>query len=186
MRKVFAQTLLVLVVSSVALAQEPSPQGAVSPARTEAEKAIRVSLYEIAVASQTGDAKTFKKYAAQRTLKFYDALIEELFKNQKIKEQMGRAKVTNGDSFIDLTYRGVAQRTSATPRSKIEEYARGYSSVPLIFVSDTEAKADNGTGTPRIVREADLWKVDITESLKKGLLASLPLTAESKAKLEKF
>ncbi len=186
MRKVFAQTLLVLVVSSVALAQEPSPQGAVSPARTEAEKAIRVSLYEIAVASQTGDAKTFKKYAAQRTLKFYDALIEELFKNQKIKEQMGRAKVTDGDSLIDLTYRGVAQRTSATPRSKIEENARGYAAVRLVFVSDTEAKGDNEAGTPRVVKEADTWKVDMTETLKKGLLASLPLTAESKAKLEKF
>ena len=186
MRKVFAQTLLVLLMSSIGLAQVPSPQGTVSPARAESEKAIRVVLYEISVAAQSGDAKTFKKHAAQRTLKFYDSLVEELLTNPKVKEQLGRANVTKGDGFIDLSFRSVAQRASATPRSKIEEFAREYQKSPLTFVSDTEAKVETKAGMLKVVREADEWKVDITESLKKGLLASLPLTAESKAKLEKF
>lgn len=171
---------MTLLVSSVCFTQT------VSPVRIESEKAIRAVLYEVSVATQTGDAKTFKKYAAQHNLKFYDLLVEELLKNPKVKEQLSRANVTNADSFIDFSFRSIAQRMSATPRTKIEAFAREYAAAPLTFTSDTEAKAEAKAGMLKVVREADMWKVDSTEVLKKALLASLPLTAESKAKLEKF
>lgn len=51
---------------------------------------------------------------------------------------------------------------------------------------DTEAKVETAAGIVRVVREADEWKVDVAEVLKKALLASLPLNKESKEKLEKF
>ena len=185
-KKNFVQTLLLLVgficLSQTALSQD----AAAPPARAESEKAIRAALYETSVAAQSGDAKTFKKYAAQRTLKFYEALVEELLKNPKVKEQLGRAKVTNGDSFIDFSFRSVAQRASATPRPKIEEFASEYQNSPLTFVSDTEAKVETKAGMLKVVREADEWKVDGTDGLKKALLASLPLSTESKEKLERF
>ena len=181
MKRLFAQTLLILLVNSVSF-----PQTA-SPARTESEKAIRALLYEVSVATQTGDAKTFKKYAAQRTLKFYDLLVEELMKSPKVKEQLSRANVANGESFIDFSFRSAAQRASAIPRSKIEESAREYATAAtLTFTSETEAKAETKAGTVRVVREAEMWKVDGTEGMKKALLMSLPLAPESKEKLEKF
>lgn len=157
-----------------------------APARAVAERAIRAALYEMSVATQSGDAKTFKKYAARRALEFYDSLVVELLKNQKLKEQLRSAGVTGGDSFIDFSFRSVAQRASATPRSKIEEFAREYEKSPLTFVSDTEAKIETKAGIIRAVLEKDEWKVDGTDALKKPLLASLPLSAESKEKLEKF
>jgi predicted NAD/FAD-dependent oxidoreductase len=94
--------------------------------------------------------------------------------------------VTNGDSFIDLSFRGVAQRASATPRSKIEEFAREYQKSQLTFVSDTEAQVETKTVVVKVVRETDEWKVDGTDGMKKTLLASLPLSPESKQRLEKF
>ncbi|MDQ6786338.1 MAG: hypothetical protein M3033_05910 [Acidobacteriota bacterium] len=186
MKKNFVQTLL-LIIGFICLSQTVLSQNTAAPsARAESEKAIRAALYEISVATQSGDAKTFKRYAAQRTLKFYDLLVVELMKNPKLKEQLGQVKVTNGDNFIDFSFRSVAQRASATPRSKIEEFAREYQKSPLTFVSDTEAKVETKAGMLKMVREADEWKVDGTDGLKKVLLASLPLSAESKEKLEKF
>ena len=185
MKKDFVKSLL-LLVGFICLSQTALPQTTAAPPARAEEKAVRAALYEISVASQSGDAKTFKKYAAQRTLKFYDALVEELLKNPKVKEQFERAHVTNGDSFIDLSFRGVAQRASATPRSKIEEFAREYQKSQLTFVSDTEAQVETKTGVVKVVRETDEWKVDGTDGMKKTLLASLPLSPESKERLEKF
>jgi hypothetical protein len=186
MKKSFAQSLL-LFVGLICLSQTALSQATTAPpARAESEKAVRAALYEISVASQSGDAKTFKKYAAHRTLKFYDSLVEELLKNPKVKEQFDRAHVTNGDSFIDMSFRSVAQRASATPRSKIEGFAREYQNSPLTFVSETEARVETKAGMVKVVREADEWKVDGTDRLKKALLASLPLNTESKERLEKF
>jgi hypothetical protein len=187
MKKLFAQMLLLLLFSSLCLAQSNSSSQSSAPSnRAEAEKAIRSVLYEMSVATQTGDAKIFRKHAAQRTLKFYDLLAEELLKNSNLKEQFNRAGVTNGESFIEFSFRGIAQRVAATPRPKIEELARGYAASPLTFVSQTEAKVETNSGTIRIIWEADEWKVDSTDETKKVLLGRLPLSAESKTKLEKF
>jgi hypothetical protein len=92
----------------------------------------------------------------------------------------------SGLRFSPHTVNSYVQRASATPRSKIEEFAREYQNSPLTFVSDTEAKVETRAGILKVVREADEWKVDGTDGLKKALLASLPLNTESKDKLEKF
>ena len=48
------------------------------------EKAVREALYEMSLATLSGDPVTFKKYAAQRTLGFYDLVFSELATNPKV------------------------------------------------------------------------------------------------------
>ena len=59
-------------------------------------------------------------------------------------------------------------------------------SFTLLYVSDTEAQVETKAGMVKVVREADEWKVDGTDGIKKALPSSLPLSTESKERLEKF
>ncbi len=187
MEKVLAQMLLIFLGSSICFAQViSSSQGSVPPNRTEAERAIRVVLYEMSIANQSGDAKMFEKYAAQRTLKFYDLLADELLKNPTIGEPLKVAGVTNGESYIEFGFRSLAQRAAVKPRFEMVDFARKFAAVPLTFLSDTEANVENKAGVFRVVMEEGEWKVDGTDVLRKTLLVVLPLSAESKAKLEKI
>lgn len=167
--------LLFWLIASVWLARATSPQGSTPPDRAESEKVIRAIMYEMSIATLTGDLKTFRKYSAQRTLSFYDLFADELLKDSKLKEHLGRAGVTDRKSFMEFNFRAAANRMAKTPRILVRE-----------FFNYTEAKAETKSGVVRFIRESGDWKADSTEVLKKGLLTSLPLGAESKAKLEKF
>ena len=189
MKKQFLPIALSLILCHLCVAQV-NTTGAQQPAslsdRSASEKLIRAALYEIGLATLTGDAKTFKKRAAKRTLDLYDTVFAELATNPKIKEQSRQAGITNGEGFLEYTFRSAARQTSSTPQAKLEEFAREGSVVPLTFVSDTEAAGENRIGSLKAVFEDHDWKIDIADSLKKVWLQTLPLSAESKKKIEKF
>ncbi len=187
MENILAQALLIFLGGSVCFAQvTSSSSGSAPPNRAEAERAVRAVLYEMSIANQSGDAKMFEKCAAHRTLKFYDLLAEELLKNPTIGKPLELAGVTNGESYIEFSFRSIAQRAAAMPRSEIDAFAHKFAAVPLTFLSDTEVNVENKAGTFKVILEAGEWKVDGTDALRKTLLIILPLNAESKAKLEKI
>jgi hypothetical protein len=168
-------------VATVAARQTP-------PARehAEAEKAVREALYEMSLATQGGDAAKFKKYATQRTLGLYDLIFSELATNPKIKEQLSQSGITSGEKLLESGMRAVAKRAAGVPAEKLQEYAREQAATPLTFKDDKEATGQTQAGPFKVVLEKDVWKVDLTEILKKSLVPLLPLAADSKAKIEKY
>lgn len=164
----------------------PRQQAPTVADRTTSEKTIRVVLYEIALAALTGNAKGFKNHAAKRVLGLYDLVFVELSANPQTNEQFRKLGVTNGDSFREFGFRAVANRSAGTPRSKLEDLAREQSTSPLTFISEKEATGQNKNGIFKAVLEDNDWKIDVTEALKKSLLQSLPFSAESKSKIEKY
>lgn len=154
--------------------------------KAEPEKAVRESLYQMSLAAQGGDAAKFKRYAAQRTLGLYDLIFSELETNPKIKEQFKQAGVTSGEKLLEFGLRTVAQRAASVPAEKLQEYAREQAAIPLTFNGDKEATGQTQAGPLKVELEKGEWRVDLTETLKKNLLQSLPLGADGKAKVEKY
>lgn len=153
---------------------------------TATEKAVREALYGMSLATLSGDAVAFKKYAAQRTFGFYDLVFSELATNPKVEEQFRKIDVTSGWKFIEFGLRTAARRAATTTPEKLQETARAQAAVTLTFKSDEEVTAPAQTGSLKIVLEKGEWKVDLTEPLKKSLLPALPLSGDSKARIEKY
>ena len=191
MNRQFRVIVLVVLASSLCTVDRiaiatPRRQASAIGDRAGSEKAIRVALYETALAALTGNTKAFMRHSAKRTLGLYDLVFAELSANPKSNEQFRKLGVTNGEGLLDIGFRAVASRSAATPRSKLEALAREQSASPITFISDKEATGQHKNGPFKAVLEDDDWKIDITEALKKSLLQTLPLSAESKEKIEKY
>jgi hypothetical protein len=189
MKSSLALVMLLVLGGLTVAARAPAVamrQTASSPGRAEAEKAARGALYEMSLATQGGDAAKFKKFAAQRTLGLYDRVFSELETNPKVKEQLMQAGVTSGEKLLELGLRAVAKRAAGVPAEKLQEYAREQAAIPLTFNGDKEATGETQAGPLKLVLEKGEWKIDVTETLKKPLLQSLPLSADSRARLEKY
>ena len=184
MRRALITGALALVTCVAALAQANNQA---APAdRAASEKNIRAALYEISMATMTGDAAKFKSLSTPRTVKFFDLLCAELAKSPQGTEMLRRSGVSSGETLIEQSFRGAANRSSSMSRDQKEATAREYAKMSLSFVSDTEAKGSNQTGEIRALYVDGAWKLDSTENWKKLFLQTPYLSEESKKTIEKY
>jgi hypothetical protein len=176
--------------------------------RQKAELSIRKAVYEYVLARSTGDIKTFKIYASQRTLKFYDLLFEVLPDIPGTKEHFAKAGITSGESYLKDAFASKVKilEMYPKPRAELEERAKSSSQGAVAFLNDHEAtivvteivtvqSAVGITKKPgkenkwRVSFEGNQWKIDDIEVQKASYL--LPpfislLSPESLAKIRNF
>jgi len=167
-----------------ASAQETSTSPASS--RQESETAIRVAVYESALASATGNLPLYRKHVARRTLELTRLVFEGLREIPDGKEMLAENKFDTADKFFDAMFVQGASQYAKFSRAELEERARAQSSGSLTFLNDGEAVLQVGGSTLRIVYEDKDWKVDETESSKELFLKTFPFTAETRAKIQKL
>ncbi|CAN5455551.1 hypothetical protein BH20ACI3_BH20ACI3_23920 [soil metagenome] len=161
MKKLASITLILEFLTAAVFAQS-----AATPSRLEAEKAIRVAVYESTLAALTAEVKEYKQHAAKRMIELYKAMYEELSKNPETKRRLRESGIQNADDFMANRLRHAASRFASLSRPQIEELARLEAAAPVVFISDTEVEVRR----TRVVLEDGEWKVDASEAIKKGLL----------------
>jgi hypothetical protein len=151
----------------------PSPaQSLHKPSRDEATKAIRSAAYEMMKAFLTQDVATFKRHSAKRTLELVSLTYEAARQDPRYQQELQNARITNADQFLGYFLQGVAtQYLQAMPVSP-EAAARHVANDSTVsFISDSEARitaGNNEVARARLV--AKVWKIDLTDSLKKPVL----------------
>jgi hypothetical protein len=158
---------IVLVVDS------PSPaQSSHKPSRDESTKAIRATAYEMMKAFLTIDVQTFKRHAAKRTLDLVSLVFEAARQDPRYQQELQNAKITNADQFLGYFLQGVAtQYLQAMPLSPEAAARHVANDSTVTFVTDSEARIATGANEVARARLAGkVWKIDLTDSLKKPVL----------------
>lgn len=167
---VTAICLVWLILTSVALLT--LAQSHHKPSRDEATKAIRSSAYEMMKAFLTQDVATFKRHAAKRTLALIDLAYEAARQDPRYQGELQTARITNADQFLSYFLQGMAtQYLQGAPLSPEAAAIRVANDSTVSFISDSEARivvGDSGFARARLV--ARVWKIDLTDALKKAVL----------------
>ena len=142
------------------------------PSREQSEKAIRKSTYEMMKAFLTQDVATFKRHSAKRTLDLIDLAYEAARQDPVYQQELQKAQITNSDQFLGYFMLGMAnQYLQAMPLSPEAAAIRVSKDSTVSFISDSEARitvGDSGFARARLV--ARVWKIDLTDWLKKPVL----------------
>ncbi len=143
-----------------------------TPSRDEATKAIRASAYEMMKAFLTQDVATFKRHSAKRTLELIDLAYEAARQDPLLQQELQKAHITNSDQFLGFFMQGMAnQYLQDMPLSPEAAAIRVSKDSTVSFISDSEARiavANSGFARARLV--ARVWKIDLTDWLKKAVL----------------
>jgi hypothetical protein len=142
------------------------------PSRAESEKAIRKSAYEMMKAFLTQDVATFKRHSAKRTLDLIYLAYEAARQDPVYQQELQKARITNSDQFLGYFMQGMAnQYLQDFPLSPEAAAIRVSKDSTVSFISDSEARiavGDSGFARARLV--ARVWKIDLTDWLKKPVL----------------
>jgi hypothetical protein len=164
----------------------PSPaQSHHQPSRDESTKAIRAKAYEMMKAFLTIDVQTFKRHAAKRTLDLVSLVYEAARQDPRYQQELQNAHITNVDQFLGYFLQGVATQYLQNMPLSPEAAARHVANDSAVsFVTDTEARimtGENEVARARLV--ARVWKIDLTDSLKKAVLKEVT-NPELRAKIK--
>ncbi len=142
------------------------------PSRAESEKAIRASAYEMMKAFLTQDVAAFKRHSAKRTLDLIDLAYESARQDPVYQQELQKAHIANSDQFLGYFMLGMAnQYLQAMPLSPEAAALQVSKNSTVSFISDSEARiavGDSGFARARLV--ARVWKIDLTDWLKKPVL----------------
>jgi hypothetical protein len=151
----------------------PSPsQSRQKPSRDQAEKAIRIAIFETMKAVLTVDVKALKQHAARRTLDLANLVYEAAREDPRLQEELRNGRVTNSDEFLRFFMQGIAnQYLQAAPMSPEQAARRVATDAVVSFTSDSEARIRVGDSEfARAKLVARQWKIDLTDSLKRAVL----------------
>lgn len=159
-----------LIPASVAFAHPAKFQNKVS--RDQSEKAIRTSIFETMKAFLTVDIKGLKQHSARRTLDLVTLVYEAAREDPRLKEELRNARVTNQDEFMRFFLQGMAnQYLQAVPMPPEQAARRAANDAIVSFTTDSEARIIVGSAEfARANRVGGVWKIDLTDSLKKAVL----------------
>jgi hypothetical protein len=145
------------------------------PSRAESEKAIRKTAYEMMKAFLTQDVATFKRHSAKRTLDLIDLAYEAARQDPRYQQELQKAHIANADQFLGYFLQGMAnQYLQAIPLSPEAAALRVSRDSTVTFESDSQARiavAASGFARARLV--ARVWKIDLADWLKKGVLSEV-------------
>ena len=140
--------------------------------REASEKAIRKSAYEMMKAFLTQDVATFKRHSAKRTLDLIDLAYEAARQDPLYKQDLQKAGIENSEQFLSYFMLGMAnQYFQAMPITPEAAAIRVSKDSIVTFISDSEARiavGDSGFARAKLV--ARVWKIDLTDWLKKAVL----------------
>jgi hypothetical protein len=142
------------------------------PSREASEKAIRKSAYEMMKAFLTQDVATFKRHSAKRTLDLIDLTYEAARLDSVYQQELQKAHITNADQFLGYFLQGMAnQYLQAMPVSPEAAALKVANDSTVSFISDSEARIAVGeSGFARAKLVARVWKIDLTDWLKRAVL----------------
>jgi hypothetical protein len=145
------------------------------PSQDESTKAIRASAYAMMKAFLTQDVPTFKRNSAKRTLDLIDLAYEAARQDPVYQQELQKAHIANSDQFLGYFLLGMAnQYLQAIPLSPEAAAIRVSKDSTVSFISDSEARiavGDSGFARARLV--ARVWKIDLTDWLKKAVLKEI-------------
>jgi len=145
------------------------------PSRDESTKAIRATAYSMMKAFLTQDVATFKRLSAKRTLQLVSLTFEAAREDSQYKQELENAHITNADQFLGYFLQGMAnQYLQAAPLSPEAAARRAANDSSVTFISDSEARIAAGNSEvarARLVGKE--WKIDLTDWLKRGVLAEV-------------
>lgn len=142
------------------------------PSRAESEKAIRKSAYEMMKAFLTQDVAAFKRHSAKRTLDLIDLAYEAARQDPLYQQELQKAHIATSGQFLGYFMQGMAnQYLQAMPLSPEAAAVKVSKDSAVSFISDSEARiAVANTGFARATLVARVWKIDLTDWLKKAVL----------------
>jgi hypothetical protein len=162
---------LILTNGAMLIAAQPRQ----NPSREEATTAIRKSAYEMMKAFLTNDVVTFKRHSAKRTLDLIDLAYEAARQDPVYQQEMQKAHIANASQFLGYFLQGMAnQYLQAMPLSPEAAAIKVSNNSTVSFISDSEARiavGDSGFARAKLV--ARLWKIDLTDWLKRGVLKEI-------------
>ncbi len=162
---------LILTNGAMLIAAQPRQ----NPSREEATRAIRKSAYEMMKAFLTQDVATFKRHSAKRTLDLIDLAYEAAQQDPVYQKEMQKAHIANASQFLGYFLQGMAnQYLQAMPLSPEAAAIRVANDSTVSFISDSEARIGVGeSGFARAKLLARVWKIDLTDWLKRGVLKEI-------------
>ena len=142
------------------------------PSRVESEKAIRKSAHDLMKAFLTQDVPTFKRHSAKRTLDLIELAYEAARQDPIYQQELQKAHIDNGDEFLGYFMLGMAnQYLQAIPLSPEAAALKVANDSTVSFTSDSEARiAVGASGFARAKLVSRVWKIDLADWLKKGVL----------------
>ena len=148
---------------------------AYKPSRAESEKAIRKTAYEMMKAFLTQDVATFKRHSAKRTLDLIDLAYEAARQDPRYQQELQKAHIANADQFLGYFLQGMAnQYLQAIPLSPEAAALRVSKDSTVTFDSDSQARiAIAASGFARAKLVTRVWKIDLTDWLKKAVLSEV-------------
>ena len=158
-----------------------------NPSRAESEKAIRKSAYEMMKAFLTQDVATFKRYSAKRTLDLIDLAYVAARQDPRYQQELQKANIANTEQFLGYFLQGMAnQYLQAVPLSPEAAALKVSKDSTVTFLSDSEARiAVAASGFARARLLARVWKIDLTDWLKKAVLGEVK-DPELRAKIQRL
>jgi len=145
------------------------------PSRDESTKAIRATAYSMMKAFLTQDVPTFKRLSAKRTLQLVSLTFEAAREDSQYKQELENAHITKADQFLGYFLQGMAnQYLQAVPLSPEAAARRAANDSTVTFIGDSEAKISAGSNEVARARLVGReWKIDLTDWLKRGVLAEV-------------
>ncbi len=173
-----------LVLTSAFLTAAQSPH---KTSQDEATRAIRKSAYEMMKAFLTQDVTTFKRYSAKRTLDLIDLAYEAARQEPRYQQELQKANIVNTEQFLGYFLQGMAnQYLQAVPMSPEAAALKVSRDSTVTFLSDTEARiVVAASGFARAKLLARVWKIDLTDWLKKVVLGEVK-DPELRAKIQRL
>ena len=120
----------------------------------------------------TQDVATFKRHSAKRTLELIDLAYESARQDPVYQQELQKAHIANSAQFLNYFMQGMAsQYLQAIPLSPEAAARRVANDSTVSFISDSEARIAVGdAGFARAKLVARVWKIDLTDWLKKAVL----------------
>jgi len=138
----------------------------------ESTTAIRKSAYEMMKAFLTQDVATFKRHSAKRTLDLINLAYEAARQDPVYQQELQKAQIANANQFLSYFLQGMAnQYLQAIPLSPEAAALKVANDSTVTFISDSEARialGDSGFARAKLVSR--VWKIDLTDWLKKAVL----------------
>jgi hypothetical protein len=167
--------ILLSLLSQAGSSSLSSPQSHRKPSRDESTKAIRATAYSMMKAFLTQDVATFRRLSAKRTLQLVSLTFEAAREDSQYKQELEKAHITNADQFLGYFLQGMAnQYLQAVPLSPEAAARRAANDSSVTFITDAEARIAAGNSEvarARLVGKE--WKIDLTDWLKRGVLAEV-------------
>lgn len=176
MKKAITIAVILLSLFRSAGASSSGPlQSHHKPTRDESTRAIRATAYSMMKAFLTQDVATFKRLSARRTLQLVSLTFEAARDDTQYKQELGNAHITNADQFLGYFLQGMAnQYLQAVPLTPEAAARRAANDSTVTFITDSEARIAAGNSEvarARLVGKE--WKIDLTDWLKRGVLAEV-------------